>query len=72
MCNVNSAGYLYFINQNKSIPSSTETSPIKRYLQSILFAPRATKCDYLYGLAHSQSTQVFFDFMRHVIGPLPQ
>ena len=49
-----------------------ETSPIKQNLQSILFAPRARKYDYVHGLAHSQSMQVFLDLMRHVIGRLPQ
>lgn len=29
-------------------------------------------CNYLYGFAHSQSTQASFDLMRHVISPLPQ
>ena len=48
-----------------------ETSPFKRYLQTILSASRA-RYDYLYGLAHIQSMQEVFNLMQHVIGPLPQ
>ena len=57
------------MDRNKSIPSSTETSPVKRYLQSIVVAPKAIKYDYLYGHAHSQSAQAF-GLIQHVIGPL--
>ena len=41
-------------------------------MQSILFVLRARKYDYLYGPAHNQSTQAFFNLMQNVIGPLPQ
>ena len=53
------------------MPKIIETSLVEQYLQLILFAPRAPKYDYLYGLAHSQSKQVFFNLMQ-LIGPLPQ
>ena len=54
-------GTQYFkgIDRNKWIPSSMETSPVKRYLQSILFTPRARKYDCLYGLPPANQHKCF-------------